>query len=67
MACQGRAFSSAGPQASMPTAFPVPIPLKMYNNSWGLSGSILGSLATHSYEIMTSREWEPVQSSDHLS
>eukprot|EP00972_Heterocapsa_arctica_P080889 11921967-Heterocapsa_arctica.AAC.1 len=67
MACQGRALNSIGPQASMPTAFPVPIFLMIFQRSRGSSGLISGRSLTQSYEIITSLECDPVQRSDHLS
>eukprot|EP00972_Heterocapsa_arctica_P021619 3179644-Heterocapsa_arctica.AAC.1 len=42
MACQGKALSSIGPQASMPTALPVHIFLMMFKSSLGSSGLMLG-------------------------
>eukprot|EP00972_Heterocapsa_arctica_P059090 8712456-Heterocapsa_arctica.AAC.1 len=51
----------------MPTAFPVPIFLMMFQSSRGSSGLMAGSALTQSYEITTSLECDPVQRSDHLS
>eukprot|EP00972_Heterocapsa_arctica_P088189 13003260-Heterocapsa_arctica.AAC.1 len=66
MASRGKALSSAGPHASIPTALPVPIRLMISQSSCGWSGLGAGKDPTNSKEHMTSRECDPVQSSDHL-